>query len=182
MDRLEGGNGDEREKRLFAGASHHQVMDMQIPQQFTHGTGGVPLETQVTMAIQLIILAMLGLALYAWKKNQLTRHGKVMGIATVISLGSFFIVMLPVFLSSLSDFLVDFQNGSLRAQVNLAHAFTGVVAVGLSVYVTGRWAVGRFRVGKSCYSKTLMRVTIGAWIIALGFGILVYLAHVLEWM
>jgi hypothetical protein len=157
-------------------------MDMQIPQQFTHGTGGVPLLTQVTMALQVIVLVMLGVALYAWKKSRYTQHGKIMGIATVISLGTFFFVMLPVFQDSLSDFLIDFQNGSLRAQVNLAHALTGVVAVGLSVYVTGRWAVGRFKVGKSCYSKNLMRATIGAWIIALGFGVLVYLAHVLEWM
>ena len=157
-------------------------MDIQIPQQFTHGTGGVPLETQITMVIQVIILGMLVLALYAWKKNQLSRHGRIMGIATLISLGSFLIVMLPVFLSSLSDFLVDFQNGSLRAQVNLAHAVIGVVAIGLTVFVSCRWVAGRFRVGKSCYSKNLMRATIGAWIVALGFGILVYLAHVLEWM
>jgi len=81
-----------------------------------------------------------------------------------------------------SDFLVDFQDGSLRAQVNLAHTFTGVVAIGLSVYVTGKWTLSRFRVDESCYSKNLTRATIGAWIIALGFGILVYLAHVLEWM
>jgi hypothetical protein len=134
------------------------------------------------MIAQIVILGMLIVALVAWKKKQLSNHGKIMGAATMIGLASFAFVMLPVFNDSLSDFLMDVQDGSLRAQINLAHAATGTVAIGLSVFVTGKWAWNRFRLGKGCYQKNLMRATIGAWFVALSFGILVYLAHVLEWM
>ena len=159
-----------------------QSMEIQIPQQFSHGTEGVPLQTQVTMAVQVLILVMLVVALIAWRRKQLSRHGMVMGIATALSIASFLLVMLPVFNDSLSDFINDVQAGSLRAQVNLVHAVIGTVALGLSVVVTGRWAYGRFKLGKACYQKNLMRATIGMWILALAFGVLVYLAHVLEWM
>jgi uncharacterized membrane protein YozB (DUF420 family) len=157
-------------------------MELQTPQLFSHGTEGVPLQTQVTMAIQVLILVMLVVALIAWRRGQLSRHGKIMGIATALSIASFLTVMLPVFNDSLSDFINDVQAGSLRAQVNLAHAVLGTVALGLSAVVTGRWAYGRFKLGKACYQKNLMRATIGMWVVALAFGVLVYLAHVLEWM
>jgi uncharacterized membrane protein YozB (DUF420 family) len=157
-------------------------VDAQIPQQFAHETNGVSLQTQVTMAVQILILGMLVIALIVWKRRQFPTHGKIMGVATIVSLSSFALVMLPVFMDQLSDLLVDFQAGSLRAQVNIAHAMTGTIAVGLSIFVTGKWAWNRFRLGKVCYQKNLMRATMGAWMVAMGFGILVYLAHVLGWM
>jgi hypothetical protein len=158
------------------------VVEAQVPQEFAHGVSGVPVETHVTMAVQLLILGLLLVALISWRRRRFSNHGQIMGLATVISLSSFAIVMLPAFTLAVADFIVDFQSGSLRAQVNLAHALTGTVAICLSVYVSGKWAWNRFRLGKGCYQRNLMRATIGAWLIALFFGALVYLAHLQEWM
>ncbi|HEY3420047.1 MAG TPA: hypothetical protein VGK23_05790 [Methanomassiliicoccales archaeon] len=157
-------------------------MDLQTPQEFSHGASGVRLETQATMIVQIIILGMLVIALIEWRRRRLSSHGMIMGMATAISLTSFALVMLPIFNDSLSDFLNDVQAGSVRAQVNLEHALSGAIAIGLSAFVTGKWVWNRFRLGKGCYQRNLMRATVGAWLVALFFGTLVYLAHIQEWM
>ncbi|MDD1769310.1 MAG: hypothetical protein LUQ55_04945 [Methanomassiliicoccales archaeon] len=132
--------------------------------------------------IQIVILSLIVIGLVAWRRGKLDQHGKLMGVATVLGIGSILFVMIPVFTSSLGDFLNDLPSGSLRAQINILHGVIGIVGVSLAGVVTGRWASGKFRVGKSCYSKNLMRATVAVWVFALVLGIGVYLAHVLAWM
>jgi hypothetical protein len=158
-------------------------MDLFIPREFRHGAVGTTVpQMWINLALQFIVLGLIVVALIAWRRQQLARHGKIMGIATVLAIASTALVMIPVFNDSLSDFLNDVQMGSLRAQVNLVHGGMGIAAVALTAFVTGRFAYGRFKVGQACYSKNLMRVTVGVWLVAIVMGILVFMAQALAWM
>ncbi len=158
------------------------VMELYPVQQFGHGTPGVVLpQMWINLGLQFLILGLVVLALVEWHGRRLGRHGTIMAVATMLAVASTLLVMIPVFNESLSDLLSDVQMGSLRAQINLIHGGVGIAALLLTGAVTGRYAYGRFRVGKGCYGKNLMRVTVGVWLVAILFGVLVFLAQALAW-
>ncbi len=158
-------------------------MDLGIPTQLGHeASAAIPIQTHVTMIVQVVALALIVAALVAWKRGSLERHGKLMGVATLLSVGSILIVMIPSFTSGFNDFLADLPGGSATAQINIFHGIVGVAGIALAAVVTSRWALGGFKVNKNCYAKNLMRATIAVWVFALVLGIGVYLAHVLAWM
>ncbi len=135
----------------------------------------------INLGLQFLILGLIILALIAWRNKRLARHGTIMSVALLLGLASALLVMIPVFYDSFGDFINDVQMGSLRAQINLVHGAVGIIAIGFTTYVCGRYAYGKFKVGRSCYSKNLMRGAIGVWLVAISMGVLVFLAQALKW-
>ncbi len=158
-------------------------MNFDVLRQLGHEAGAaIPIQTHFNMGLQVTILVLIVGAMISWKQGKLARHGKLMGLATILSIGSILIIMVPSFTSGFSDFMTDLPGGSLRAQINISHGIAGIVGIALAAVVTSRWALGGFKVSKFCYSKNLMRATLAIWVFALVLGIGVYLAHVLAWM
>ena len=131
-----------------------------------------PFTSQVNLVFQIIILCIL-IASYLLKKiKKLFLHGITMAVATVLSVISFLLVMLPSLLS-LSDFLVNYPYNQL-AIIIFAHSILGAIVEVLALALIITWRL-RSNIKYCSRKKILMLVTFILWLAELILGILVYL-------
>jgi uncharacterized membrane protein YozB (DUF420 family) len=131
----------------------------------------VMLLSQANLILEIIILALL-FAAFAFKKNgKFRKHGGTMVAAVVLGLVSFAIVMGPALLSLGQNGLFD-RPGRLFF-VTVAHASFGCVALVLGTYLVVSWHLQASTQG-CMRKKRIMLVTFTLWVLALIFGILVY--------
>jgi uncharacterized membrane protein YozB (DUF420 family) len=126
----------------------------------------------LSFVIQLVVLGLLigGYLLKTTKKFR--QHGITMLTALVLHA----VIVLAWMIPSLSLFISpsSINLADTITVIILVHAFMGVVAIILGVWLVGSW---RLRADmRTCFAKkNVMRVTITLWLIALVLGIILYL-------
>jgi uncharacterized membrane protein YozB (DUF420 family) len=127
---------------------------------------------QINLVFQIIILAIISISFLLKKMKKLFLHGTTMVIATISSVISFAIIMLPSLLN-FRDFLVGYPFSRLSIVI-FTHAILGATVEILALWMVITWRLRsnlRYCSGK----KIMMRVTFILWLAALFFGILTYL-------
>ena len=132
---------------------------------------------QITATISLVIqLVVLGLLLGGWwlkAVKKFRQHGITMLSAVVLHAILILMWMIPSF----SVFLGapdSINYADVIVIIVLFHAFAGIVAFVFGVWLVGSWHLKTNM--KTCFAKkNIMRVTLALWLIALLFGIILYL-------
>lgn len=130
------------------------------------------LHTDLNLLLQIITLAIIFVSLFYKKKGKLKMHGATMGLAVILHVLSFVLVMGP----ALFNYYEFFSTSTAISAVQTAwvHAIPGAVALLLGVVLVARWAVHASNVA-DCYKwKRVMDVTLLLWLFSLAFGIATY--------
>jgi len=126
----------------------------------------------LNLILQIIILGLLGLAVYFRLRHSFVRHGFVMGAAIGLHTAAIFGIMVPSLLSMdglLGNFLTNF------ALITLTHAAVGTLVEIMGVWLVVAWLHDSNRAVEKCFGrKNVMRVTIALWLAELALGLLVY--------
>lgn len=130
------------------------------------------IQTDLNLILQIIILAIIFVSLFYKRKTNFKVHGATMGLAVILQILAFILVMGPTFFNNLDFFST---NTSIAAvQTAWIHAIPGAIALLLGIYLVSRWAVKASNTA-GCYKrKRIMDVTIGLWLFSLVFGIATY--------
>jgi uncharacterized membrane protein YozB (DUF420 family) len=135
------------------------------------GTGPLLL-SNLNLILQVIILGLLGLAVYFRLRHSLARHGFVMGTAIGVHTAAILGIMLPSLLSMdglLGNLMTNF------ALITLTHAALGTLVEIMGVWLVAAWLHDSKRSVAKCFErKNIMRVTIALWLTELALGLLVY--------
>jgi uncharacterized membrane protein YozB (DUF420 family) len=130
----------------------------------------------LNLILQVIILAILGLAIIARLKHSNVKHALMMGSAIVLHTFAIFAIMVPSLLSMesssaglLKDLLTRF------ALVTVTHSIMGSLVEIMGVWLVASWLFNRSSVEKCFKRKNVMRVTIVLWLAELVLGIFVYM-------
>jgi uncharacterized membrane protein YozB (DUF420 family) len=127
----------------------------------------------ISIVIQIIVLTMLIGGVWLKRMKKFRQHGITMFAAILLHAVTILTWMMPsfsrLFTSPGAINLVDLLTIGL-----IIHALAGVIAFILGVWIVASW---RLKVDvKTCFAKkSIMRVTITLWIIALVIGIILYL-------
>jgi uncharacterized membrane protein YozB (DUF420 family) len=126
-----------------------------------------------SLFIQIVVLVLLIGGYWLKKMKKFRQHGITMLTAVVLHTGMILAWMMPSF-SSLLASSVSINLADMIVVAILAHAFIGIAADLLGIWLVASW---RLRVDmKTCFAKkSIMRVTITLWLIALVLGIILYL-------
>jgi|GEM_PF-3553550 len=153
----------------------HRIQNCFEPRVVTQiGISGTPppLLSNLNLILQIIILGLLGLAVYFRFKNSLVRHGFMMGAAIGLHTAAIFGIMVPSMLGLdglLGNFMTNF------ALITLTHAALGTLVEIMGVWLIVAWLHDSSRaVGKCSGRKNIMRITIILWLAELALGLLVY--------
>jgi uncharacterized membrane protein YozB (DUF420 family) len=125
----------------------------------------------LSLAVQIIVLALLITAYWSMKKQKFRRHGIIMFSAVIVHLTLILGIMVPSFS------IIAFTNtglSSLKILLVTVHATFGAFAASLGVYIVASW---RLRTSlKYCVpKKRIMLATFTTWLISISLGIIVYL-------
>ena len=131
----------------------------------------------MSLAIQLVVFALLIVGYGFKKKFRFRTHGFTMLTAFVVHLVNVGVVMVPSFIVA----LVPKISANLVSSVSLSSLFmaaTGTVTVILGIWIFGVWRLRQST--KFCApNKKFMRATFTLWLVSLFLGILLYFA--LNW-
>jgi uncharacterized membrane protein YozB (DUF420 family) len=125
----------------------------------------------INVILQIIVLAMLGLAILFRIKGNFRRHGMVMLSAVVLHVILFLLVMGPSFLS-LEPFVISQPTDRLSA-LTLAHIIMGGISIILGLWLVGSWHL-QLSIQGCMKRKPIMRITITLWVTSLILGILLF--------
>jgi hypothetical protein len=132
---------------------------------------GTSLSSDVDIAVQLVILALLLYGYYRFKfRHKLKDHGVIFTVATVLNTVAILFLMLPGFL------VIDFRPGSIdiSGTIILVHVVLGGIAQILAIWIVIRWYWNRKNF-KKCEGKLIMKLTYISWLSALVIGLGLYL-------
>jgi uncharacterized membrane protein YozB (DUF420 family) len=130
------------------------------------------LQTDLNLVLQIIILAIIVASLFYKRKTKFKVHGATMGLAVILQILAFILVMGPTFFNNLDFFSTE--TSIPVVQTAWIHAVPGAMAILLGIYLVTKWAVKTSNVA-GCYKrKRIMDVTIGLWLFSLVFGIATY--------
>ena len=131
----------------------------------------------VSLAFQLVILALL-ITGFGFKRHLRFRtHGFTMLTALGIHIITIGVVMLPSFVIGLVPKISE-KPTSLVALSSILMAATGTATVILAIWIVGGWRLRQST--KFCApKKKLMRTTLILWLVSLSLGIILYFA--LNW-
>ncbi len=126
-----------------------------------------------SLIIQVIVLFLLLYGYSLKKKLKFRQHGMTMAVALVLHLIMIFVIMIPSFVISIvPSYIIPFPL-ELISIIGLLHGIAGI-----SVMLLGGWLVAAWHFSKEftgCFKrKSIMRITITAWISALILGIVLY--------
>jgi uncharacterized membrane protein YozB (DUF420 family) len=130
------------------------------------------LHIDLNLLIQIITLIIILVSLFYKKKGKIKLHGTTMGIAIVLHVLSFVLVMGPSLYQSFEFFASE--TGILGVQTTWLHAVPGAIALLLGIFLVAKWAIQPSNVN-ACYKrKRIMDVTLVLWLVSLAFGIATY--------
>lgn len=126
----------------------------------------------MNLILQTVILAILGMAVYARLKHSMVKHAALMGSGIALHTVAIGAIMVPSLLSMgalLRKLLTSF------ALLTIVHATLGSIVEILGVCLVATWLSNRTNVEKCFKRKNIMRVTIALWLTELILGIFVYM-------
>jgi uncharacterized membrane protein YozB (DUF420 family) len=128
----------------------------------------------VSLIIQVIVLFLLLYGFSLKRKLKFLQHGRVMAEALILHLIMIFAIMTPSFAYTVvPSYIIPFPL-ELISIVGLFHGIAGIAVIILGGWLVAAWHFNKKFTG--CFKrKSIMQVTITAWISALIFGIVLYM-------
>jgi len=126
-----------------------------------------------SLFIQIVVLVLLIGGYWLKRMKKFRQHGITMLTSVVLHTVMILAWMIPSFSSFLGS-SVSINLADMIVVTILVHAFMGIAADLLGIWLVASW---RLRADmKTCFAKkSIMRVTITIWLIALVLGIMLYL-------
>jgi len=126
-----------------------------------------------SLFIQIVVLVLLIGGYWLKRMKKFRQHGITMLTSVVLHTVMILAWMIPSFSSFLGS-SVSINLADMIVVTILVHAFMGIAADLLGIWLVASW---RLRADmKTCFAKkSIMRVTITLWLIALVLGIMLYL-------
>jgi uncharacterized membrane protein YozB (DUF420 family) len=128
-----------------------------------------------SLIVQIVVLFLLVYGYALKRKTKFRSHGTIMAAAVVIHLITIVAIMIPsLILAIIPQFIVTAPL-ELISIIGTIHGITGIIAIILGIGLVGTWRFSKDITG--CFKrKSIMRITISVWIIALVLGIALYFA------
>ena len=136
------------------------------------GTGAV-LQTDINLILQIVMFLIIVIGLVYKNKRKFKIHSGLMGIAVILHVLSFLLVMGPSF-SEGYDFFTT-ATSELGVQTTWIHAVPGAIAMIMGIILVGAWALRPSNIAACSRMKRLMDITTLLWLISLIFGITTYM-------
>jgi len=136
------------------------------------GTRAV-LQTDINLILQIVMFLIIVIGLVYKNKRKFKIHGGLMGIAVILHVISFLLVMGPSF-SEGYDFFTT-ATSELGVQTTWIHAVPGAIAMIMGIVLVGAWALRSSNIAACRRMKRLMDITVLLWLVSLIFGIATYL-------
>jgi uncharacterized membrane protein YozB (DUF420 family) len=128
--------------------------------------------TTFNLLLQIITLGLIFLSLYFKIKNNYKIHGTTMGIALILHVLTFLLIMGPIFFDNYSFFSTE--TSLSYVQTTWLHAIPGAIALVLGIYLVLRWTINASNIGGCIKRKRIMDLTLLLWAFSLVFGIATY--------
>ena len=135
------------------------------------------LGADINLILQIIMFLFLIIGLVYKNKRKFKIHGSIMGIAVILHVITFLVVMGPPFLEGFNYFIT--ATSDFRVQMTLAHAVPGAIALILGIALVEVWAIRPSDIAACSRRKRLMDITTLLWLVSLIFGIATYFAFYL---
>lgn len=129
--------------------------------------------TTFNLVLQIITLGLIFLSLYFKMKNNYKIHGTTMGVALILHVLTFLLIMGPIFFENYSFFSTETSFNYV--QTTWLHAVPGAIALILGIYLVLRWVIKTSNISGCIKRKRIMDVTLLLWIFSLVFGIATYI-------
>jgi uncharacterized membrane protein YozB (DUF420 family) len=136
------------------------------------GTGAV-LQTDINLILQIVMFLIIVIGLVYKNKRKFKIHGGIMGIAVILHILSFLLVMGPSLYENYDFFTTD--TSELGVQTTWIHAVPGAIAMIMGIILVGAWALRPSNIAACSRMKRLMDITTLLWLISLIFGITTYM-------
>ena len=130
------------------------------------------IHTDLNLLTQIITLIIILVSLYYKKKGKIRLHGATMGVAVILHILTFLLVMGPTFSQSFTFFSTE--TSLLLVQTTWIHAVPGATALLLAIFLVTKWAVQSSNIAPCYKRKRIMDVTLMLWVLSLAFGIATY--------
>ena len=129
------------------------------------------MEATVSLVIQIIVLALLTVAVVLKNRKKFREHGILMTTSVVLHIITILYVMVPSFSSffnSPGTIVID-----VIVIISFIHVALGLIAVALGIWLTASW---HFKTDlQRCFSnKKLMKPTLTMWVTAILLGLIMY--------
>ena len=122
---------------------------------------------------QVLTVALIMVAIVYKSRKKFQTHGKLMGIAIMLHIISFIVIMGPVFFRDFEGFVT--YTSYLEVQTMWIHVIPGITALILGTAIVVLWALNPNKVAACIKRKRIMDITIILWLVALLFGITTYI-------
>jgi uncharacterized membrane protein YozB (DUF420 family) len=126
--------------------------------------------TTISLALQLLVFALLIFGYYRFRAGDLIGHGLVLVSATVVHIGAIILRMIPAFSTDPQFLSIMLDPLNL---MHWSHVALGLLAPALGLYISLRWVLHGSN-PRFCRGKLLMRITFVVWFVSLLFGIVMY--------
>jgi len=136
------------------------------------GTGAV-LQTDINLILQIVMFLIIVIGLVYKNKRKFKIHGGIMGIAVILHILSFLLIMGPSLYENYDFFTTD--TSELGVQTTWIHAVPGAIAMIMGIILVGAWALRPSNIAACSRMKRLMDITTLLWLISLIFGITTYM-------
>jgi uncharacterized membrane protein YozB (DUF420 family) len=131
------------------------------------------------LVLEVALLVLLGFGVYQMRvRHDQRRHGLIQAAVTIINLVAVLLLMVPSLLGS-----IPFPGDAVDARFPflLVHHSVGLVAIVLSVFLTGSWLASGTKPsgcpGRGQNKRRLMRATYGALFLSIVLGIVLYILY-----
>jgi hypothetical protein len=131
----------------------------------------IVLIASLNLIVQIMTLATVISGYILKRRMRFVEHGTLMLVAVAMQFVAFLLVMGPALLIILENGLV--QKSILLSTVTLVHAILGGTALATGIWITGSWHL-QTSITTCIRKRKIMRYLIITWILALSFGITLY--------
>ena len=136
------------------------------------GTGAV-LQTDINLILQIVMFLIIVIGLVYKNKRKFKKHGGIMGIAVILHVLSFLLVMGPSLYENYDFFTT--ATSDVGVQTTWIHAAPGAIAMIMGIILVGAWTLRPSNIAACSRMKRIMDITVLLWLISLIFGITTYL-------